>query len=848
MRTEPQRSSSTVIHARSFFGRSSQAGPDVSSQQAPPPFFSPHTIQPALEIGAAGDPYEQEADAMADKVVRRMIHPGPPVTPAAEQAADEEIVQEKEAAPPFQLKCATYDHGETMLQEKPSPPPVQLKCAACEHEESLQRKEENDENAEADRRLTYDDDPTPVPFGSIQRKCAACEEKEKLQRHPDTSGHDTATASPSLESRLATSGGSGQALPDSLRQSMESGFNADFSGVKVHTDGQAAQMNRELGAKAFTHRNDIYFNTGSYSPGSLPGQKLIAHELTHVIQQTGNKVQRKKHSVQKNMVQLAPNVTAVNAPAEMPANQGSRVRLTATAARGTAITWSFQGANRGAVLGAGTARNNTVTAPAGSTGGAVTVRAADAANAADFADTVINLVEIRQPTFTFLPPMPAFAPPRTMDASVCNNTATAAVITAPALRPVTWSIRGNARGAVINAATGVVTPSARQTGQITIRATDNALPAAFNQQTLNIQAFPTGIAATTIGTFPIPPAQGGPYGAIYRHSFRSSGGNIANVMITERVACGNGPFGCAGLPVLPGNLNAPAGALQDIIGTPRGIINANNFLPSPPNPGLPQVMNTPQTLYWRSDQCSPAPAAPPAAAPGDHWVPFVNVPITATLSRAGGALRFQTVDNGLATLPEPYTGAPLAAAPAPAASVCPPGTGVSNVRFAPAPIAADASALTTTAATATVQPPGSAITWSTPGPALGVTIATQGNPGLIRPGGIAGQVRVRAALTATPGCFAEAFLQLREVTANSIVFAPATLARGGATTRATVNMGPSARTVNWAIIGNARGCVIARNADNSATITSAAQVGRITVRATDQRDATKFTETSLVIA
>jgi len=119
------------------------------------------------------------------------------------------------------------------------------------------------------------------------------EEEDVVQTKSDTSPPD---ATPDLESRLNSSRGSGAALPDETRSSMESAFGVDFSGVRVHTGGDAVQMNRELSAQAFTHGSDIYFNSGKYDPGSEPGKGLLAHELTHVVQQRGNlslKIQRR---------------------------------------------------------------------------------------------------------------------------------------------------------------------------------------------------------------------------------------------------------------------------------------------------------------------------------------------------------------------------------------------------------------------------------------------------------------------------------------------------------------------------------------------------------------------------
>ncbi|MGP1420107.1 MAG: eCIS core domain-containing protein [Tannerella sp.] len=89
------------------------------------------------------------------------------------------------------------------------------------------------------------------------------------------------------ESGIHASRGGGQPMPTALRSQMESGFEADFSGVRLHTGSAAEAMSNNLRAKAFTYGNDIYFNRGQYSPDTTEGQHLIAHELTHVVQQSG---------------------------------------------------------------------------------------------------------------------------------------------------------------------------------------------------------------------------------------------------------------------------------------------------------------------------------------------------------------------------------------------------------------------------------------------------------------------------------------------------------------------------------------------------------------------------------
>ncbi|MEO0934996.1 MAG: DUF4157 domain-containing protein, partial [Cyanobacteria bacterium J06641_2] len=97
-----------------------------------------------------------------------------------------------------------------------------------------------------------------------------------------------------VEQNIQQARGSGQGLAENVRQPMEQAFGADFSGVKVHTDGQADVLNRSLNSRAFATGQDIFFKQGEYQPGSQ-GQELLAHELTHVVQQGGvsSQVQQK---------------------------------------------------------------------------------------------------------------------------------------------------------------------------------------------------------------------------------------------------------------------------------------------------------------------------------------------------------------------------------------------------------------------------------------------------------------------------------------------------------------------------------------------------------------------------
>src|SRR4028119_944691 len=123
-----------------------------------------------------------------------------------------------------------------------------------------------------------------VNGASLQQKCSECEQ-EQVPR----AGKGTAEAGRAIESQLSSSKGGGSPLSDNVRSFMEPRFGTDFSYVRVHTGSEAVQMNRQLGAQAFTHGSNIYYGGGK-GPGN---NDLTAHELTHVVQQTGGAVQRK---------------------------------------------------------------------------------------------------------------------------------------------------------------------------------------------------------------------------------------------------------------------------------------------------------------------------------------------------------------------------------------------------------------------------------------------------------------------------------------------------------------------------------------------------------------------------
>ncbi len=106
-------------------------------------------------------------------------------------------------------------------------------------------------------------------------------------------GEGETEVEPEIERSIQAKRGSGQALDGTVRGAMESAFGADFGGVRVHADGEADALNRSLNARAFTTGQDIFFRHEAYAPGSSAGRELLAHELTHVVQQTGDEIQHK---------------------------------------------------------------------------------------------------------------------------------------------------------------------------------------------------------------------------------------------------------------------------------------------------------------------------------------------------------------------------------------------------------------------------------------------------------------------------------------------------------------------------------------------------------------------------
>ncbi|MBL8393184.1 MAG: DUF4157 domain-containing protein [Candidatus Accumulibacter sp.] len=140
----------------------------------------------------------------------------------------------------------------------------------------------------------------PVGEG-IQRMCSECEEEEAVQRKTaeeeseEEEVQTKASANQPAGGQLATTTataiqsqrGRGQQLPASERAFFEPRFGTALDKVVLHTDGGAADLSSRLSARAFTVGRDVFFGSGEYRPGTPSGRHLLAHELTHVLQQDG---------------------------------------------------------------------------------------------------------------------------------------------------------------------------------------------------------------------------------------------------------------------------------------------------------------------------------------------------------------------------------------------------------------------------------------------------------------------------------------------------------------------------------------------------------------------------------
>jgi hypothetical protein len=209
-------------------------------------------IQSKLTIGQPGDKYEQEADRVAEQVIRM---PNPQSKPGEVVSNRTQISRIQRLCPECEkeVRRQPVEEEEEPLQRQPLEEEEELQMQPVEEEEELQRQ-------------------------------AGEEEEEETLAAKEISGR-TPTVTPKVQANLNTMRGDGKPLPASVRAFFEPRFGQDFSAVRIHTDARAAETAQAVNSKAFTVGRNVVFATGQYSPDTSEGKRLLAHELTHVIQQ-----------------------------------------------------------------------------------------------------------------------------------------------------------------------------------------------------------------------------------------------------------------------------------------------------------------------------------------------------------------------------------------------------------------------------------------------------------------------------------------------------------------------------------------------------------------------------------
>ncbi len=204
----------------------------------------PVAVQTKLKIGKPNDRYEQEADRVADLVMRM------PERRAAQRACPE--CEEEET---LQAKLLT-DQITPLVQRQ------------------LEPEEPEDEEEPLQAKLTH---------GAIQRQEEEPQEEQPFQAK--RAGEQTPRISHGSQAQIYSLQGRGQPLPQPMRDFFEPRFGYDFSRVRIHTDATAGKTARCLSARAYTVGRHIVFAPGQSNFLSTAGQRLLAHELTHTMQQ-----------------------------------------------------------------------------------------------------------------------------------------------------------------------------------------------------------------------------------------------------------------------------------------------------------------------------------------------------------------------------------------------------------------------------------------------------------------------------------------------------------------------------------------------------------------------------------
>ena len=244
-----------------FFRRQPDRKEALIPKAANDHFFDP-LLQRATEENESADPVQSKEDA-EDKVSMKEN---------AEEEIKKQAISEEEPVQKAEEEEAVQSKIEDSLQKVEEEEQV---SASSEEEEAVQQMSEEEEAVQS---KTEEEEPLQAKNEEegIQAKDDGSKEIKRGQSQAD-----------SIESTLFQEKGKGMALAPDVKQKMENSFDSDFSKVRIHTGQKAQMMCKKIHAKAFTHGYDLFFGQGQYQPETKAGKHLLAHELTHTLQQKG---------------------------------------------------------------------------------------------------------------------------------------------------------------------------------------------------------------------------------------------------------------------------------------------------------------------------------------------------------------------------------------------------------------------------------------------------------------------------------------------------------------------------------------------------------------------------------
>jgi hypothetical protein len=268
-------------------------------------------IQPKLSVNTPGDRYEKEADRTADRVMRSPASgPVPAISTlgaSAQRATTAAATPKRDEKQKVQRAAVTATITAPKREDKKNAAPAQVQRATSKLDDGVKTLDRHT------RELARDHGRDP----RLQRKTEEVKPDKPKSNAPaavqrDSAGGGGGEAPSGFETTLSRAQqAGGDTLASGTMQRMETGFGRSFGDVRVHSDGAADTAAKAIDARAFTLGRDIYFAQGQYQPHSASGQHLLAHELTHVVQQSGQAAspqmaQRKQDKKDSKSVKATP--------------------------------------------------------------------------------------------------------------------------------------------------------------------------------------------------------------------------------------------------------------------------------------------------------------------------------------------------------------------------------------------------------------------------------------------------------------------------------------------------------------------------------------------------------------